>query len=110
MLSDSSHCALPLQKLNQKVSKDIFRSIAQYGTAEGHAGRVMDLMDAVSAAEYSSDAAPNSKQSASVPPSWRSQFFLGPPLSGAPLHSHAPAFNFLIHGRKLWTILPPGLT
>lgn len=36
------------------------------------------------------------------------QTYLGPPLSGAPFHSHAPAFNVLVHGRKLWMLLPPG--
>lgn len=36
------------------------------------------------------------------------QFYLGPPLSGAPFHSHGPAFNGLVHGQKLWFLLPPG--
>jgi hypothetical protein len=33
---------------------------------------------------------------------------MGPPLSGAPFHYHGPAFNALLHGRKLWQLLPPG--
>jgi hypothetical protein len=36
------------------------------------------------------------------------QFYLGPPLSGAPFHSHGPAFNGLVFGQKLWFLLPPG--
>jgi hypothetical protein len=54
------------------------------------------------------------------------QFYLGPPLSGAPFHAHGPAFNALLSvsllflafpcflifhrssGRKLWFLLPPG--
>ena len=39
---------------------------------------------------------------------WKSQFYLGPVLSGAPFHHHGPAFNLLMHGRKQWTLLPPG--
>jgi hypothetical protein len=41
-------------------------------------------------------------------PTWKSQFYLGPALSGAPFHHHGPAFNLIIHGRKEWTLLPPG--
>lgn len=36
------------------------------------------------------------------------QWYMGPPLSGAPFHTHAPAFNILVYGRKLWQLLPPG--
>lgn len=32
-------------------------------------------------------------------------FFLGPPLSGAPMHYHSYAFNHLLYGRKKWTLL-----
>jgi hypothetical protein len=39
---------------------------------------------------------------------WKTQFYLGPPLSGAPFHHHGPAFNLIVHGRKEWTLLPPG--
>jgi hypothetical protein len=39
---------------------------------------------------------------------WKTQFYLGPPLSGAPFHHHGPAFNMIMHGRKEWTLLPPG--
>lgn len=42
------------------------------------------------------------------PETWKLQVFVGPPLSGAPFHHHAPAFNFLFLGIKHWTILPPG--
>ena len=35
------------------------------------------------------------------------QFFYGAMLSGAPMHSHGPAFNILLHGEKLWSLLPP---
>ena len=37
------------------------------------------------------------------------QFYIGPLLSGAPFHSHGPAVNVLLHGKKLWTMLPPSL-
>ena len=30
------------------------------------------------------------------------QWFLGPPMSGAPLHSHTNAWNCLLYGRKRW--------
>mmetsp|Transcript_32282 Transcript_32282/g.46577 ORF Transcript_32282/g.46577 Transcript_32282/m.46577 type:complete len:662 (+) Transcript_32282:770-2755(+) len=36
------------------------------------------------------------------------QFFLGPPLSGAPFHHHGPAFNVLAFGAKKWALAPPG--
>jgi len=41
------------------------------------------------------------------PTAWKSQFFLGPPYSGAPFHHHGPAFNVVVSGRKRWTLLPP---
>jgi len=43
----------------------------------------------------------------SLDPSFLYQWFLGPALSGAPFHSHAPAFNVLLYGQKLWHLLPP---
>lgn len=48
-------------------------------------------------------------RAASASPSapWRMQLFLGPPLSGAPPHSHGPAFNVLVFGRKQWHLSPP---
>ena len=36
------------------------------------------------------------------------QWFLGGPLTGAPFHNHQWAVNGLVHGRKLWLLLPPG--
>eukprot|EP01038_Epipyxis_sp_PR26KG_P013711 gene13711-18391_t len=39
---------------------------------------------------------------------WAVQFYLGPTFSGAPFHNHAPAFNYLVKGKKLWFITPPG--
>ena len=36
------------------------------------------------------------------------QFYLGPALSGAPFHNHQYALNGLVHGRKVWLLLPPG--
>lgn len=35
------------------------------------------------------------------------QLFIGPVLSGAPMHSHGPAVNVLLSGTKLWSITPP---
>jgi len=35
------------------------------------------------------------------------QFYCGPPGSGAPLHYHEHAVNFLAHGSKTWWLLPP---
>jgi len=35
------------------------------------------------------------------------QFSLGPPGSGSPLHYHMAAVNTLVFGRKRWTLLPP---
>lgn len=36
------------------------------------------------------------------------QFYYGPFLSGAPMHSHGPALNILLQGEKMWSLLPPG--
>lgn len=35
------------------------------------------------------------------------QLFLGPALSGAPMHFHQDALNALIFGRKSWWLVPP---
>ena len=35
------------------------------------------------------------------------QFYLGPPLSGAPVHFHRNAWNVLIYGQKRWFLYPP---
>ena len=35
------------------------------------------------------------------------EFYLGAPGSGAPFHTHAAAWNYLAHGRKLWALTPP---
>jgi len=35
------------------------------------------------------------------------QFYLGPALSGAPLHFHRSAWNVLIFGQKRWFLIPP---
>lgn len=35
------------------------------------------------------------------------QWLLAPPNTGAPIHFHGNAINALVHGRKLWTFLPP---
>jgi len=43
----------------------------------------------------------------SVSPPPRAQFFLGPPLSGAPFHFHKDAVNFLAFGKKQWWLSPP---
>ena len=43
------------------------------------------------------------------PPSIGSkQFYLGPPETGAPVHFHTDAVNYLMHGRKRWFLYPPG--
>lgn len=35
------------------------------------------------------------------------QFYLGPALSGAPVHFHRNAWNLLIYGQKRWFMYPP---
>lgn len=35
------------------------------------------------------------------------QFYLGPPLSGAPVHFHRNAWNILMYGQKHWFLYPP---
>jgi len=35
------------------------------------------------------------------------QFYLGGPGSGSPVHWHNDAVNYAVHGSKLWTMLPP---
>ena len=37
----------------------------------------------------------------------KTQFYVGPPLSGAPFHFHRNAWNVLIYGLKRWFVLPP---
>lgn len=37
----------------------------------------------------------------------KTQFYLGPPLSGAPVHFHRNAWNLLIYGQKRWFLYPP---
>jgi hypothetical protein len=39
---------------------------------------------------------------------WKLQFFFGSVFSGSPFHHHSNAFNFLMHGKKLWFLTPPG--
>ncbi len=41
-----------------------------------------------------------------MPRRW--QWYLGPEGSGAPFHSHCPAFNGLAYGEKRWFLYPPG--
>ena len=38
-------------------------------------------------------------------PHWKFQFFLGPPLSGAPFHHHGPALNFVLKGGEGYRLL-----
>lgn len=40
-------------------------------------------------------------------PTQRLQFYLGPALSGAPLHYHSDAINILAHGTKHWYLQSP---
>lgn len=35
------------------------------------------------------------------------QFYVGPPLSGSPVHFHRNAWNVLIYGQKRWFLYPP---
>ena len=35
------------------------------------------------------------------------QFYVGPALSGAPVHFHRSAWNVLMYGQKRWFLLPP---
>ena len=37
----------------------------------------------------------------------KTQFYIGPPLSGAPVHFHHSAWNVLIYGNKRWFVYPP---
>jgi len=38
------------------------------------------------------------------------QFYIGPPGSGAPVHFHQDAINFLVYGRKRWFLFHPSDT
>jgi tetratricopeptide (TPR) repeat protein len=38
------------------------------------------------------------------------QFYMGPPLSGSPVHFHRSAWNLLIYGQKRWFLYPPNKT
>eukprot|EP01034_Spumella_vulgaris_P021913 gene21913-27990_t len=96
------------QKLNKKLTKDIMKTIRQCGSASNQTGLMVQLLAAVSPGGNNNTIKASSTTTTTPPPSWRFQFFLGPALSGAPLHNHAPAFNFLMRGRKVWTVLPPG--
>ena len=35
------------------------------------------------------------------------QFYIGPPMSGAPMHFHRNAWNVLFYGQKRWFLYPP---
>lgn len=37
----------------------------------------------------------------------KTQFYVGPPLSGAPVHFHRNAWNVLFYGQKRWFLFPP---
>eukprot|EP00326_Haptolina_ericina_P032965 CAMPEP_0181235034 /NCGR_PEP_ID=MMETSP1096-20121128/37336_1 /TAXON_ID=156174 ORGANISM="Chrysochromulina ericina, Strain CCMP281" /NCGR_SAMPLE_ID=MMETSP1096 /ASSEMBLY_ACC=CAM_ASM_000453 /LENGTH=101 /DNA_ID=CAMNT_0023329939 /DNA_START=18 /DNA_END=320 /DNA_ORIENTATION=- len=43
-------------------------------------------------------------------PGYLTQFYLGPPGSGAPWHYHTTAINTLAYGRKRWFLTPPELS
>lgn len=38
------------------------------------------------------------------------QWYLGPTGSGAPVHFHGDAFNYIIYGKKHWFLIPPNHT
>ena len=44
---------------------------------------------------------------ARVRPAKGTQFYLGGPRSGAPLHFHQAAYNLLVYGQKRWYLTPP---
>lgn len=72
-------------------------------------GKLLRFMRAVSA-RANGTAVSFDATAEAFKPGWKSQFFLGPALSGAPFHHHGPAFNLVVQGRKEWTLLPPGST
>ncbi|KAJ1438293.1 hypothetical protein B484DRAFT_215197 [Ochromonadaceae sp. CCMP2298] len=109
------------QKLGQAMRGEMLRAVKAFGDAPASAsaspGPLLDLMYAVDRTCSNSTTASNSGRAGAgarararggFSTGWKSQFYLGPPLSGAPFHHHGPAFNLLQFGRKEWTLLPPG--
>lgn len=86
-----------------------FRSLTDAntnGSAAAGDNHLMELMLSIRrAGSFSKDEEPLNP--GTFPTAWKSQFFLGPPYSGAPFHHHGPAFNVVVSGRKRWTLLPP---
>jgi len=105
--------------MNRAMRKHMLKSVLYYtSTSTSTSGsssevhRLLDLMHAVSRtynASSTTTTTTTTTTSQDFKAHWKSQFYLGPALSGAPFHHHGPAFNLLMHGRKEWTLLPPGM-
>jgi hypothetical protein len=110
-----------LQNMNKAMRRHMLEAVLQFGSGDAAVdvtGEVPDepggprtgkLLRFMHSASRSATNMSSQAGMTDFKPTWKSQFYLGPALSGAPFHHHGPAFNLIIHGRKEWTLLPPGL-
>ena len=105
--------------MNRAMRKHMLKSVIHYSSpststsssASDSSSEVLGLLKLMHAVSrtYNASATTTTTPVQDFKSHWKSQFYLGPALSGAPFHHHGPAFNLLVHGRKEWTLLPPGL-
>lgn len=100
--------------MNKALRKHMLKTVQRFSaspSASAPANNLLELMYAV-ARGYNSTAPSDSDKTRKLHKdfrdNWKSQFYLGSALSGAPFHNHGPAFNVLVHGKKEWTLMPPG--
>lgn len=97
--------------MRKHMLKTVQRISASTPASAESANHLLELMYAVARgynATASSEGGTARKLHKDFRDNWKSQFYLGPALSGAPFHNHGPAFNVLVHGKKEWTLMPPG--
>ena len=99
--------------MNKALRKHMLKTVQGFTAVSSDSeNRLLELMHAVPRGGYNatapSDAGKTQKLLKDFKNNWKSQFYLGPALSGAPFHNHGPAFNVLVHGKKEWTLMPPG--
>eukprot|EP01039_Chlorochromonas_danica_P009834 gene9834-10877_t len=88
-------------EINQLLKKDVFAVLDQPHPYPSGVKQLISLLQAVASADTTSLTTKEDLQTFV-------QLYLGPVLTGAPMHSHGPALNVLLSGAKLWAITPPG--
>ena len=99
--------ALRKHMLTEVLRFDTDADVVGAPSGSDTSGRLLQFMHSLSGNDTQSNK--HNKKKKAFNNSWKSQFYLGPALSGAPLHHHGPAFNVLVRGRKEWILLPPGM-